>query len=146
MVAPLSVPTASVFSLSETGVMVSNDDLESISAREEEDDSEEDDDDAHDSMRTFTNVRVDMHNNGIGGSGSRIVKPRKSETVKMENFSENGVGKDNGGQLVGMTGSVGLMSGIVVKDDTVKGIFTENIQTSGAYCTREEGLKREVSY
>lgn len=131
--------------------MVSNDDLESISAREEEDDSEEgmeeeDDDDAHDSMRTFTNVRVDMHNNGVVGSGSRMVKPRKPETVKMENLSENGLGKDNGGQMAGMTGSVGLMSGIVVKDDTVKGIFTENIQTSGAYCTREEGLKREVSY
>lgn len=97
-------------------------------------------------MRTFTNARVDMHNNGGVGSGSRTVKPRKLETAKMENLSENGGGKDSGGHAAGLTGSVGLMSGIVVKDDTVKGIFTENIQTSGAYCTREEGLKREVSY
>ncbi|XP_039128969.1 histone acetyltransferase GCN5-like [Dioscorea cayenensis subsp. rotundata] len=39
--------------------------------------------------------------------------------------------------------TAGLIPGIVVKEDTVKGIFTENIQTSGAYSAREEGLKRE---
>lgn len=33
---------------------------------------------------------------------------------------------------------------VVVKEDTVKSIFTENIQTSGAYSAREENLKREV--
>jgi histone acetyltransferase len=27
-----------------------------------------------------------------------------------------------------------------------KGLFTDNIQTSGAYSAREEGLKREVKY
>ncbi|XP_076913345.1 histone acetyltransferase GCN5-like [Bidens hawaiensis] len=35
------------------------------------------------------------------------------------------------------------MQGLMVKDDAVKSIFTENLQTHGAYCAREEGLKRE---
>lgn len=36
-----------------------------------------------------------------------------------------------------------VASGVTVKEDSVKSIFTENIQTSGAYSAREEGLKRE---
>ncbi|XP_076915443.1 histone acetyltransferase GCN5-like [Bidens hawaiensis] len=35
------------------------------------------------------------------------------------------------------------MQGLMVKDDAVKSIFTENLQTHGAYCAREESLKRE---
>ncbi|XP_076930602.1 histone acetyltransferase GCN5-like [Bidens hawaiensis] len=35
------------------------------------------------------------------------------------------------------------MQGLTVKDDAVKSIFTENLQTHGAYCAREESLKRE---
>nr|GFB94470.1 histone acetyltransferase GCN5 [Tanacetum cinerariifolium] len=34
-------------------------------------------------------------------------------------------------------------SGVLVKQETVKSIFTENLQTSEAYCEREESLKRE---
>nr|GFC94638.1 histone acetyltransferase GCN5-like isoform X1 [Tanacetum cinerariifolium] len=34
-------------------------------------------------------------------------------------------------------------NGALVKEETVKSIFTENLQTSGAYCGREESLKRE---
>lgn len=44
----------------------------------------------------------------------------------------------------GVGGGQGSAAGLVVKEDNVKSIFTENIQTSGAYSAREENLKREV--
>lgn len=56
------------------------------------------------------------------------------------------VGKDGGSGAVGsvVATTPATVPGIVVKDGTVKSIFTENLQTSGAYCGREESLKREV--
>ena len=75
----------------------------------------------HDSLRTFTTARFEGQNGG--NSNPRNVKPPKSE------ISEN-IQAGN--------------SGVPVKEETAKGIFTENIQTSGAYCAREEVLKKEV--
>lgn len=156
---------AAPFSLSDTGALTSNDDRDSISAREEEeedtededDDDEEDDDEEeedNDSMRVFTAARLDPHSSVVGGVSSRnSTKPPKPDglQIKVDSISagvglESGVKEERG--MVGLSaqhnvGSGGLIPGIVVKDDTVKGIFTENIQTSGAYSAREEGLKRE---
>ncbi|XP_058086764.1 histone acetyltransferase GCN5 isoform X2 [Magnolia sinica] len=147
------------FSFSDTrdGALTSNDDLDSISARGADDsDSEsdpsedvigdEDDDDEDDSMRAFTAARLENN------MGSRNVKPPKSENSSAAKIDSSGlseIGKEERGptQSVGSgqagTAVVGSISGIVVKEDTVKGIFTENIQTSGAYSAREESLKRE---
>ncbi|GKB06752.1 hypothetical protein Tco_0834985 [Tanacetum coccineum] len=113
----------------------SNDDLESVSVRNESDDSEEfeedvlNDDDEEEiyddsSMRNFTVTRLES-SGGVGGG--RNVKAKLENTVKVE---PSEVAKD--------------ASGALVKEETVKSIFTENLQTSGAYCGREESLKREV--
>ncbi|KAK8933435.1 Histone acetyltransferase GCN5 [Platanthera zijinensis] len=156
---------AAPFSLSDTGALTSNDDRDSISAREEEEedtddedeDDEEDEDEEeedNDSMRVFTAARLDLHSNVVGGVNSRnSTKPPKPDGLQMKVDSASaGVGSESGGKeergIAGLSaqqnaGSAGLIPGIVVKDDTVKGIFTENIQTSGAYSAREEGLKRE---
>ncbi|KAI0516332.1 hypothetical protein KFK09_009004 [Dendrobium nobile] len=156
---------AAPFSLSDTGALTSNDDLDSISAREEEEDDtdEEDEDDDedeeeeeedNDSMRAFTAARLDTHNNAGGGGGNSrsSTKPPKPDglQVKVESASA-GVALESAKEervAAGLSaqqnvGNAGLIPGIVVKDDTVNGIFTENIQTSGAYSAREEGLKRE---
>lgn len=68
-----------------------------------------------------------------------------SATVKIESSE---CGKDGGAQGSGAAGPTSSAAGssvpgIVVKEDASK-IFTENIQTSGAYSAREESLKREV--
>ncbi|KAF3967159.1 hypothetical protein CMV_008827 [Castanea mollissima] len=67
-----------------------------------------------------------------------------STRVKVENSDGT---KDGGAQGTGPadpTAAVGSsVPGIVVKEDAVK-IFTENIQTSGAYSAREESLKTEM--
>ncbi|XP_076939263.1 histone acetyltransferase GCN5-like [Bidens hawaiensis] len=109
------------------GALTSNDDLESISARggNDSDDSEEfedvvdDDEDEYDdsSMRNFTASRLENH-------AGRNTKLKTENSVKVEPAE-------------------GAKDGAVVKEDTVKSIFTENLQTSGAYCAREESLKRE---
>ncbi|KAH0464004.1 hypothetical protein IEQ34_006790 [Dendrobium chrysotoxum] len=155
---------AAPFSLSDTGALTSNDDLDSISAREEEEDDtdEEDEDDDedeeeeedNDSMRAFTATRLETHNNAGGGGGNSrsSTKPPKpdglqvkvdsaSAGVALESVKEERVAAGLSAQQ--NVGNAGLIPGIVVKDDTVNGIFTENIQTSGAYSAREEGLKRE---
>ncbi|KAG0455564.1 hypothetical protein HPP92_024856 [Vanilla planifolia] len=159
-------PTAAAapFSLSDTGAITSNDDLDSISAREEEEDTEDEDDDEdedeeeeeedNDSMRAFTAARLEPHGStgGVGSSRSSAKPPKPdSSTAKVESVSAAGALESGGKDERGMAGSSaqqnagsnGLIPGIVVKDDTVKGIFTENIQTSGAYSAREEGLKKE---
>lgn len=63
--------------------------------------------------------------------------------VKIENSDS---AKDGGSQGTGPSGPAAptgsSVPGIVVKEDATK-IFTENIQTSGAYSAREESLKRE---
>ncbi|OAY77265.1 Histone acetyltransferase GCN5 [Ananas comosus] len=161
-------PPAAPFALSDPGAIASNDDLDSVSAREEDDDSEEeeeedddddeeeeDEDEDNDSMRDFTAARLEGGGGGGGGSGNpRSSKPPKPETnssVKIENSGggaaevgakdERGTGGSSGQQTAAP--GVSLMPGIMVKEDAAKGIFTENIQTSGAYSAREEGLKRE---
>jgi histone acetyltransferase len=144
--------------------LTSNDDLESISARgrgaddsDSEDDSEEaaaaaadDSDDDSSAMRTFTAARLDSTTTGGGSGGSARSTKLKTEnlnpsTVKIENSE---CGKDGGALGAGTVGPGAAapgnsMAGIVVKEDATK-IFTENIQTSGAYSAREESLKREV--
>ncbi|KAF4358095.1 hypothetical protein F8388_009378 [Cannabis sativa] len=129
------------------GALTSNDDLDSISARggaadsDSDDDSDDvavddDDDFDNDSMRNFTAARLD--------STTRNTKMKtEAATVKIEN-SDNS--KDAGaapGTAAGGPGANATTAqGIVVKEDATK-IFTENLQTSGAYSAREESLKRE---
>nr|GEU53907.1 histone acetyltransferase GCN5 isoform X1 [Tanacetum cinerariifolium] len=112
-----------------------NDDLKSVSVRNESDDSKEfeedvlnDDDDEEEiyddsSMRNFTVTRLES-SSGVGGRMN--VKAKLANTVKVE---QSEVAKD--------------ASGALVKDETVKSIFTKNLQTRGAYYGREESLKRE---
>ncbi|KAI8574485.1 hypothetical protein RHMOL_Rhmol01G0357800 [Rhododendron molle] len=124
------------------GALTSNDDLDSISARrggsdsdEEESEEEEEYDDS--SMRTFTASR-------LGNNAERSNAKIKSEgLVKVEpsEGGKDGVSGSGGGGGVG--GGASQVPGIVVKEDTGKNIFTENMQTSGAYSAREESLKRE---
>lgn len=143
------------------GALTSNDDLESISARgggadsDSDDDSDdavvEDDEDDFDndsSMRNFTAARLE--NSSAGGSASasaaRTTKIKPSATVKIENadITKDGVaagGTNAVGPAAGTAGN--SVSGIVVKEDTSK-IFADSVQTSGAYISREESLKREV--
>ncbi|CAK9321317.1 unnamed protein product [Citrullus colocynthis] len=146
------------------GALTSNDDLESISARgggadsDSDDDSDdavvEDDEDDFDndsSMRNFTAARLE--NSGPGGSASasapasaaRTTKIKPNATVKIENADINKDGGTAGGtnaagSAAGTTGN--SVSGIVVKEDASK-IFADSVQTSGAYISREENLKRE---
>ncbi|XP_078436762.1 histone acetyltransferase of the GNAT family 1 isoform X2 [Wolffia australiana] len=84
---------------------------------EEEDEEEDEGDDDHDSLRTFTAARLE-------GTNSRSAKPPKSESLSA--IGETGAKDERG-----------------AKEEAAKGIFTENIQTSGAYCAREEALRRE---
>ncbi|GMH27969.1 hypothetical protein Nepgr_029812 [Nepenthes gracilis] len=147
-------PPSSFSADTRDGALTSNDDLESISARggaesdEDEDsdvavdDDEEDYDDS--SMRTFTTVRLE---NAAAAAAARSTKLKMENSVKVETPEPT---KDAGSGGSGAAGSVaaaaasgGALPGIVVKEDTVKNIFTENIQTSGAYSAREESLKRE---
>ncbi|KAK7824300.1 histone acetyltransferase gcn5 [Quercus suber] len=145
------------------GALTSNDDLESISARgggadsDSDDDSDEeapeatnaeDSDEDDSSIRTFTTARLDAANAGGGSGSARNTKIKtenlsSSATVKIENSDST---KDGGAQGTGPAGATApsgsLVPGIVVKEDATK-IFTENIQTSGAYSAREESLKRE---
>ncbi|CAH9134016.1 unnamed protein product [Cuscuta epithymum] len=137
------------FSFSDTrdGALTSNDDLESISARgadsDSEDESEEvaDDDEEYDesSMRTFTASRLE-------NSGAPLVRNTKLKTDNSVKVEPNQVVKDtvsggSGNSVAAPAG--GSVSGVVVKDEAMRNIFTENLQTSGAYIAREESLKRE---
>ncbi|KAE7997711.1 hypothetical protein FH972_002318 [Carpinus fangiana] len=155
-------PPSSFSADTRDGALTSNDDLESISARgrgaddsDSEDDSEEaaaaaadDSDDDSSAMRTFTAARLDSTTTGGGSGGSARSTKLKTEnhpsTVKIENSE---CGKDGGALGAGSVGpgaaaAGSSMAGIVVKEDATK-IFTENIQTSGAYSAREESLKKE---
>ncbi|KAK9160752.1 hypothetical protein Syun_007093 [Stephania yunnanensis] len=139
------------FSYSDTrdGALTSNDDLESISARgadsDSDDESEEvvdEEEEDNDSMRVFTAARLE---NNASSRNSKL----KSESFskKIDNSGTLEVGKEerggNASAALATASGAGAMTGIVVKEDTVKGIFTENLQTSGAYSAREELLKRE---
>lgn len=139
------------------GALTSNDDLESISARGADSDSEdaedsdavvdddEDDFENESSMRTFTAARLEtIAGTSAAGSGGRNSKIKTENTnVKVENSDKDSGPTGTG--AVGPTAVGGSVPGIVVKEDSVK-IFTENLQTSGAYSAREESLKREVCY
>ncbi|KAL6978581.1 DeSI-like protein hag1 [Sarracenia purpurea var. burkii] len=125
----------SSFSETRDGALTSNDDLESISARRDDSDSEdESEEEEYDdsSMRNFTASRL-----GNTEVPARNTKLKTENSVKIE-ASE--VGKDGGGSGVTTASS---LPGILVKEDTVKNIFTENMQISGAYSAREESFKRE---
>ncbi|XP_075096808.1 histone acetyltransferase GCN5-like isoform X1 [Nicotiana tabacum] len=139
-------PFPSSFSDTRDGALTSNDDLESISARgggadsDSEDDSEEvgdDDEEDYDgsSMRNFTASRLE--NSAPSGSG-RNNKLKNDNSVKIESSE---VVKE--GSVTPPTAAAGSVSGAVVKDESMKNIFTDNLQTSGAYTAREESLKRE---
>ncbi|KAG5567515.1 hypothetical protein RHGRI_002906 [Rhododendron griersonianum] len=141
--APLPFPSPfSDTTTTRDGALTSNDDLDSISARrggsdsdEEESEEEEEYDDS--SMRTFTASR-------LGNNAERSNAKIKSEGLVKVEPSEGG--KDGGSGIGGgggVGGGVSQVPGIVVKEDTGKNIFTENMQTSGAYSAREESLKRE---
>lgn len=155
---PSSFPPSSFSADTRDGALTSNDDLESISARGADSDSDADDsedavvdDDEDDfdhdndsSIRTFTTARLES---GGGGSGSGRNTKLKTEnsTVKLESADGGKDGAAPGSGPVGPTGAAAAggssIAGISTKED-VK-IFTENIQTSGAYSAREESLKRE---
>ncbi|KAG5250536.1 HISTONE ACETYLTRANSFERASE family protein [Salix suchowensis] len=138
------------------GALTSNDDLESISARGADSDSDDaedsdavvdDDEDEFDndsSMRTFTAARLETTAgvSAAGGSGRNAKIKMDNTNVKIENSDSGKDGGHTGTGAVGPAAAGSSAPGIVVKEDSVK-IFTENLQTSGAYSAREENLKRE---
>ncbi|KAK4441629.1 Histone acetyltransferase GCN5 [Sesamum alatum] len=142
-------------SLSDTrdGALTSNDDLESISVRgadsDSDDESEEvvdDEEEEYDnsSMRNFTSSRLE--NSNAAGPAARNTKIKAENSVKVEpaDVAKDGNNSNNNNSgNAATTGTNGSVPGIVVKEDTVKSIFTDNIQASGAYSAREESLKRE---
>lgn len=97
------------------------------------------------SMRNFTASRLD--NSNAGGPIARNTKIKAETSVKVEpaDVAKDANGNNNSSGAAAVTVANGLVPGVVVKEDTVKSIFTDNIQTSGAYSAREESLKREVS-
>ncbi|XAR58592.1 Histone acetyltransferase [Bertholletia excelsa] len=140
-------PFPSSFSDTRDGALTSNDDLESISARgadsDSDDESEEvvdEDEEEYDdsSMRNFTASRL-----------ANAEVPERNTKLKTENSIKaepSEVGKDGASAGSGAATAPANASsgpGAAVKEDIVKNIFAENIQTSGAYSAREESLKRE---
>lgn len=133
------------FSDTRDGPLTSNDDLESNSIRGADSDSDDESEEYDNSMRTFTASRLESSN--AAGAASRNAKIKVENSVKVEPSDaakEGYTNNSNSGNAAG-TGANGSVSGIVVKEDIVKSIFTDNIQTGGAYSAREESLKREVS-
>ncbi|XP_052729129.1 histone acetyltransferase GCN5 isoform X1 [Vigna angularis] len=138
-------PPSSFSADTRDGALTSNDDLESISARGADSDSDDDsedavvDDDEEDydndsSMRTFTASRL-----GNPPSAPRNTKLKTDNSaVKIENSDG---AKDAANAGAGAM-EIGPVPSIVVKEDPTK-IFTDNLQTSGAYTAREESLKKE---
>ncbi|KAL9663277.1 hypothetical protein QQ045_028116 [Rhodiola kirilowii] len=129
-----ALPPPPPSSLSDTRLTttMSNDDLDSVSARnlnDSDSDHAARDEYDQDSMRNFTTARLD----NVGGVGGRVTKLMTEVNVESEGGKE-------GGSAVTPVGSAA--AGSVVKEDASK-IFTENSQTSGAYNMREESLKRE---
>jgi histone acetyltransferase len=128
----------------------------------ENDDSDEDDvvtsnDDEDEDKNLNSNNGSNGNNDSIRSfTAARLARPVKQERdvsglVKAEPTGGDGVGavvKEErvSGQETSTGGNAGLVSGIVVKEENGKGIFTDNIQTSGAYTAREESLKREVCF
>ncbi|XP_057781043.1 histone acetyltransferase GCN5 [Salvia miltiorrhiza] len=139
------------FSDTRDGPLTSNDDLESNSVRGADSDSDEESEEVVDeeeeeydnSMRNFTASRLESSN--TAGPAARNTKIKAENSVKVEPsdaVKEGNINNSISGAAAA-TGANGSVPGIVVKEDTVKSIFTDNIQTSGAYSAREESLKRE---
>ncbi|KAL8513701.1 hypothetical protein ACS0TY_012986 [Phlomoides rotata] len=139
------------FSDTRDGPLTSNDDLESNSVRGADSDSDEeseevvnDEEEEYDnSMRNFTASRLESSN--AAGPTARNTKIKAENSVKIEPSDmakdSNGIGNNSTPAVA--TGANGSVPGIVVKEDPAKSIFTDNLQTSGAYSAREESLKRE---
>ncbi|MCO5602205.1 hypothetical protein L7F22_056333 [Adiantum nelumboides] len=121
-----------------------DDDGNEDDAEQDDEDAEEDDEDADDddAMRTFTAARLE-------GSGAQ----RSSVTVKSEGLQTLGNVKTepvNESSKDAATAHVGtatvtptLAASAIVKEEPNKAAATDTIQTSGAYCSREENFKRE---
>ncbi|KAF3326306.1 histone acetyltransferase GCN5 [Carex littledalei] len=135
-----------------------NDDSEEEELPPENDDSDEDDVvTSNDDEDEDKNLNSNNGSNGNNDSIRNFTAARMARTVKQERDVGGLVKLEPGGgdgmirvvkeeRVSGQTGTggtVGLTPGIVVKEENGKGIFTDNIQTSGAYTAREEGLKRE---
>ncbi|KAH6797940.1 histone acetyltransferase of the GNAT family 1 [Perilla frutescens var. hirtella] len=140
------------FSDTRDGPLTSNDDLESNSVRgadsDSDDESEEvvdDEEEEYDnSMRNFTASRLESSN--TGGPAARNTKIKAESSVKVEPSDagkDGNINNNNSGSAAATGANGSVVTGIAVKEDTVKSIFTDNIQTSGAYSAREESLKRE---
>lgn len=100
-----------------------------------DDDEDDYDNDNESSMRTFTASRLSNP-----PSAPRNTK-LKTENSVVKNENSDG-SKDAGAAGTGAAAAVGSVPVIVVKEDATK-IFTDNLQTSGAYTAREESLKKE---
>ncbi|KAI9114193.1 hypothetical protein K1719_014843 [Acacia pycnantha] len=87
------------------------------------------------SMRTFTTARLEPP----APPNTKLQKDNM--TVKIENSDGSKDVVTAGTATVGTIPTSTLVSGIMVKEDATK-IFTDNLQTSRAYCAREENLKR----
>lgn len=114
-----------------------NDTEEPFEDEDTEEPFEDDEADEDSSMRTFTASRLSEVKAEAGTAGG--------EGASAGPAAASGGQGQSGAHAAAVGAGGGLIAGIVVKDDPAKGIFTENIQTSGAYSAREEGLKREVS-
>lgn len=135
-------------SLSDTrdGALTSNDDLESISARGADsdtgDESEEVVDEEYDdsSMRKFTATRLE--NNNVSGPATAAARNNKLKTENLVKIEPADVAKDSG---INNNNSNNNAANAAVPGaaGSATGIFTDNIQTGGAYSSREENLKRE---
>ncbi|KAJ3673874.1 hypothetical protein LUZ60_005866 [Juncus effusus] len=128
----------------------SDDDEDEEDLAPEENDSEDDDVVTSNDEEEEENVKnVTKSSNGDAMrnfTAARLARPVKAEGLSGGVKVEGGEGGGAGGGKEGQTGQAGLVTGITVKEDkdnSGKGIFTENIQASGAYSAREEGLKRE---
>lgn len=108
------------------------------------DDEEEDfdnDNNGGSSIGTFTAARLEAT---ASGRNPKIKSENPAVKIEKEDSAKDGnsvAGAAPAGAAV--TAAASSRPGIGAKDDSVK-IFTENIQTSGAYSAREENLKREV--
>ncbi|RLN41616.1 histone acetyltransferase GCN5 [Panicum miliaceum] len=92
------------------------------------------DDDDDDSLHTFTAARLD----GAPGGGSASGRPPKPDSSSVSAAAAAAAAAAGAGPKP-EPGSAAAGDG---KEDP-KGLFTDNLQTSGAYSAREEGLKRE---
>jgi len=89
------------------------------------------DDDDDDSLHTFTAARLD----GAPGGGSASGRPPKPDSSSASAAAAAAA-------AAGPKPEPGSAAAGDGKEDS-KGLFTDNLQTSGAYSAREEGLKRE---